>query len=139
MTGRGTLDLLRDDGTGNKKLFGRYESAFNSCNICALSGRTHHKVKVSQTHDSKAFNVCIQVECTVAYIANETYEILSTVNTETTNREHCIVPSRLADHVRKCFKLYGWIDMEHSKNLHGNHEPFLFGLNIVVERHPLRS
>lgn len=64
------MELFRDAGSENQKLFDRYDSVYNSRDICASTGRPKNKVKVSLKYVNKDFNQCIRADSTITYIAD---------------------------------------------------------------------
>lgn len=88
--------LLESAGYKDNNLKDICERVYNSCDICASSGRPSHMRKISVSHVNEAFNEELQADFLVAYIRGERVDILNMVDTGTGYGERMIVPSRNA-------------------------------------------
>lgn len=140
------ITLLRDAGVENKKIFDHYDAAYDSCDICASSGRPRNKIKVSLKHVNEAFNETVQADYMVVYINEEKFEVLNIVDTGTAYGERSIAPSRSSDNMKAMLESM-WIcrhgtpkrfatDPEFCKL---NMKQFLAGLGIALDERPSRS
>lgn len=93
-TSKEMISLLRDAGLEVPEYKRACQKVFESCGICASSGRPADKAKVSLTHVNKSFNNEIQADFVTVYIRDENFEVLSIVDVGTQYGERSITSFR---------------------------------------------
>lgn len=95
------IQLLSDANVLTDKLSRLFEQVYNSCNICASTGRPNDKKKISVAHVNEALNIAIAAEFLVARIRIERYHNVNIIDMETNYGKRSIVPKHGADNMRE--------------------------------------
>lgn len=97
-------EILRDGGKLDAASSHACDEVFESCLVCAGTGRPAQHKKVSLTHVNSKFNEEIQADFCVVYIRGAKFEVLNMSDTGTRYGERTISSTRSADAIKTIFE-----------------------------------